>query len=96
MRDLRQYQASVRYMAAEPGPAGKRVHAISPGPVPTRAGSRIDRLGALMEAGAARAPRHALVTSEQIGNVAAFRASEASAGLTDNLVDVDNGYHVIG
>lgn len=89
-------EASVRYMAAELGPKGIRVYAVSPGPVPTRAASGIDRFDELMEAAASRAPRHSLVTIEQIGNVATFLASDAAEGMTGNLVYVDNGYNIVG
>ncbi|MDF1749501.1 MAG: enoyl-ACP reductase FabI [Alphaproteobacteria bacterium] len=89
-------EASVRYMATELGPQGIRVYALSPGPVPTRAASGIDRFDELMEAAAARAPRHALVTIEQVGALAAFLASDKATGMTGNVVYVDNGYNVRG
>ena len=89
-------EASVRYMAAELGPKGIRVYTVSPGPVPTRAASGIDRFDELMEAAAKRAPRNALVTIEQVGNVATFLASDAADGMTGNLVYVDNGYNILG
>ena len=89
-------EASVRYMAAELGPKNIRVYAVSPGPVPTRAASGIDRFDELMEAAAARAPRQSLVTIEQIGKVAAFLASGEAEGMTGNLVYVDNGANIIG
>ena len=89
-------EASVRYMAVELGSHNIRVYAISPGPLMTRAASGIDRFDELMEAAARRAPRQALVTIEQIGNVAAFLASGAADGMTGNVVYVDNGYNVTG
>jgi enoyl-[acyl-carrier protein] reductase I len=89
-------EASVRYMAAELGRKNIRVYAVSPGPVPTRAASGIDRFDELMEAAAARAPRHSLVTIEQIGKVARFLASDEADGMTGNIVHVDNGTHIIG
>lgn len=89
-------QASVQYMAAELGPKNIRVYALSPGPVPTRAASGIDRFDELMEDAAARAPRHALVTTDQIGKVARFLASDEADGMTGNIVHVDNGSNIIG
>ena len=89
-------EASVRYLAAELGPRNIRVYAVSPGPLKTRAASGIDRFDELMDQAAARAPNHALVTIEQVGNVAAFLASEGAAGMTGNVVYVDNGYNVVG
>lgn len=89
-------QASVKYMAAELGPKNIRVYALSPGPVPTRAASGIDRFDELMEDAASRAPRHALVDIDQIGRVARFLASDDADGMTGNLVHVDNGSHIMG
>lgn len=89
-------EASVRYLAAELASQGVRVYAISPGPVPTRAASGIDRFDALMEAAAEHAPKHALVTIEQIGRVAAFLASDEPEAMTGNLVFVENGYNLMG
>lgn len=89
-------EASVRYMAAELGPNGIRVYALSPGPLRTRAASGIDRFDELMEAAAKKAPMHALVTLEQIGNLAAFLASDNADGMTGNVVYIDNGYNIVG
>lgn len=89
-------EASVRYMAAELGPRGIRLYAVSPGPLQTRAASGIDRFDELMEAASARAPNHALVTIEQVGSLAAFLASDAASGMTGNTVYVDNGYNIVG
>ncbi len=89
-------EASVRYMATELGPSGIRVYALSPGPLKTRAASGIDRFDELMEAAALKAPMQALVTTEQIGNLAAFLASDKASGMTGNVVYIDNGYHVVG
>lgn len=89
-------EASVRYMAYELAAQNIRVYAISPGPLMTRAASGIDRFDELMEAAAAKAPHHALVTIEQIGKLAAFLASDNSKGMTGNLVYVDNGYNIVG
>jgi len=88
-------EASVRYMAMELGPKGVRVYALSPGPIATRAASGIDRFDELMEAAAARAPRHALVTIEQVGNLAAYLASDRADGMTGNVVHIDNGFHAV-
>lgn len=89
-------EASVRYMATELGPKGIRVYTVSPGPLKTRAASGIDRFDELMEQAAARAPRQALVTIEQVGNLCAFLASDAADGMTGNTVYVDNGYNIRG
>jgi len=89
-------QASVRYMAADLGPKGIRVHAISPGPIPTRAAAGIDQFERLLEHVAQRAPKRHLVSIEDVGAVAACLASDAAASLTGHVAYVDAGYHVMG
>lgn len=89
-------ESSVRYMAAELGPKRIRVHALSPGPLKTRAASGIDRFDELMERTRARTPEHRLVDIADVGNVAAFLASEGAAALTGNLEYIDAGYHIVG
>lgn len=88
--------ASVRSMAAELGAGGIRVHAISPGPLKTRAASGLERFDELLDAARARAPQHMLAGIDDVGNVAAFLASDAAQRLTGNVAYVDGGYHVIG
>jgi enoyl-[acyl-carrier protein] reductase I len=88
-------EASVRYMAVELGPKAIRVHALSPGPVETRAASGLDRFDELLERAARRAPQHQLVTVDDVGKVAAFLASDAAKGLTGNLTYIDAGYHIV-
>ncbi len=75
-------ESAVRYMAAELGPKGIRVHAISLGPLKTRAASGIDRFDKLLDRVAERAPQHRLVSLEDVGTVAAFLASDAARSLT--------------
>ena len=88
--------ASVRYMAAELGASGIRVHAISPGPLETRAASGLDRFDELLDAARARTPNHMLAGIDDVGNVAAFLASDAARLLTGNVEYVDAGFHVMG
>jgi len=89
-------ESAVRYMAAELGPKGIRVHAISPGPLRTRAASGIDRFDELLERAAARAPTHQLVGIEDVGAVAAFLVGDWAKALTGNTIYVDAGYHIVG
>ena len=89
-------EASVRSMAAELGPQGIRVHAISPGPLKTRAASGLDRFDELLDEARTRAPAHMLAGIDDVGNVAAFLASDAARRLTGNVEYVDGGYHVMG
>lgn len=88
-------ESMVRYLAAELGPHGKRVHAISPGPVPTRAASGLQDFDQLMQKAITRAPLRRLVTLAEIGNLAAFLASDASSGMTGQTLYIDGGYHIV-
>jgi enoyl-[acyl-carrier protein] reductase I len=82
-------ESSVRYMAAELGGKGIRVHALSPGAMATRAASGIDRFDELLARSAERAPTHHLVTVEDIGPCAAFLASDAARQLTGLTLYID-------
>lgn len=88
-------ESSVRYMAAELGPKGIRVHAVSPGPLKTRAASGIDRFDELLEQAAAQAPQGHLVTIEDVGATAAFLVSDAAKALTGSVAFVDGGYNIV-
>jgi len=88
-------ESAVRYMAAELGPKGIRVHAMSPGPLATRAASGIDRFDELLERAASRAPMHQLVTIDDVGAVAACLVSDAARKMTGNTAYVDGGYHIV-
>jgi enoyl-[acyl-carrier protein] reductase I len=89
-------ESAVRYMAAELGPKGIRVHAISPGPLKTRAASGIAGFDELLERAAARAPSHDLVTIDDVGAVAACLVSDAARAMTGATAYVDGGYHIVG
>jgi enoyl-[acyl-carrier protein] reductase I len=89
-------EATVRYMAAELGPAGIRVHAVSPGPILTRAASGIDAFGKLMDDSAIRAPANQAATIADVGAATALLLVDAASAMTGNVVFVDGGYHVMG
>lgn len=86
----------VRYMASELGPKGIRVHAISPGPIKTRAASGIDHFDELLDQAAHRSPERHLVTIDDVGAVAVYLVSDAARALTGHTVYADAGYHIIG
>ncbi|MFZ6641773.1 enoyl-ACP reductase FabI [Undibacterium sp. TC4M20W] len=88
-------ESTVRYLATELGARGTRVHAISPGPVPTRAASGLQDFDALMQKAIARSPLCRLVTLDEIGRLAAFLVSDASSGMTGQTLYVDGGYHIV-
>lgn len=89
-------ESVTRYMAAELGTKGIRVHALSPGPLATRAASGIDRFDELMARVTERAPTHHLVTIEDVGAYAAFLASDAAKSLTGSVAFIDGGYNIVG
>jgi enoyl-[acyl-carrier protein] reductase I len=86
----------VRYLAHEFGPSGIRVHAISPGPLKTRAASGIDHFDELLESAAKRAPERRLVSIEDVGAATAFLATDYAKLITGETVYVDGGYHILG
>ena len=87
-------ESSVRYAAAELGKQGIRVHALSPGPLTTRAASGIDHFDEMLVQAAARAPTHQLVTIEDVGAMAAFLASDEARNLTGGVHDIDGGLSI--
>ncbi len=89
-------ESSVRYMAAELGEKRIRVHALSPGPLKTRAASGIERFDELLERARTRTPEHRLVSIEDVGHVASFLVSDEAAALTGNIEYIDAGYHIVG
>jgi enoyl-[acyl-carrier protein] reductase I len=89
-------ESVTRYMAAELGPKKISVHALSPGPLKTRAASGIADFDQMMETAAARAPMHHLATIEDVGAYAAFLASREAANITGGIHYIDGGYHIVG
>ena len=88
-------ESSVRYIAAGLAERRIRAFAISAGPVKTRAASGIDRFDALLDAVRERTPAHRLADIEEIGNIAAFLASEAAAPMTGSVIYADGGFHTV-
>lgn len=88
-------EATVRYLAVEVGPK-IRVHAISPGPIKTRAAYGISHFDELLEAAAEKAPAKRLVTIEDVGYATAGLASDAAKLITGETIYIDGGYHIIG
>jgi enoyl-[acyl-carrier protein] reductase I len=88
-------ESAVRYIAAELGPKGIRVHAISPGPLATRAASGIPEFDELLAKAQAKAPARNLVSIDDVGNATAFLALDGARLITGETLYIDGGYHII-
>ena len=88
-------QSLVRYMAMELGPDNIRVHAVSPGPILTRAASGIEGFDDLMKHASEKSPLGRLVKLEEIAQLCAFLCSDAASGMTGQTIYVDAGCHAI-
>lgn len=88
-------ESAVRYIAAEVGPKGIRVHAISPGPLATRAASGITDFDDLLDKARVKAPARSLVSIEDVGVATAFLAHDAARLITGETLYIDGGYHII-
>jgi enoyl-[acyl-carrier protein] reductase I len=88
-------EASCRYLAYELGPRKIRVHAISPGPVKTRAASGLKDFDLLLNEAVARSPMGELVEVMDVGYTCAYLASPFAARLTGTTTYVDGGIHIM-
>ncbi len=89
-------EANVRFLAADLGPLGIRVNAISAGPIKTLAAAGIGGFRKMLAHVAAASPMRRNVTQEDVGNAAAFLCSDLAAGITGEVVYVDSGYSSVG
>lgn len=89
-------EASVRYLAADLGPKGVRVNAISAGPIRTLAASGIGDFRFILKWNEANAPLRKNVTIEQVGNSSMYLLSDLSSGVTGEIHYVDSGYSQMG
>jgi len=89
-------EASVRYLAADLGPEGIRVNAISAGPVRTLAASGIAGFKRMYGGFADVAPLRANITPEDVGRSAVYLASDLSSAVTGEVLYVDGGFNVLG
>ena len=89
-------EATVRYLAADLGPDGIRVNAISAGPIRTLSAGGIRGFRKLYGPFDQIAPLRAHVTKEDVGNTAAFLASDLAAAITGEITFVDGGFNIIG
>ncbi|MCH8505401.1 MAG: enoyl-ACP reductase [Ectothiorhodospiraceae bacterium] len=89
-------EASVRYMAYDLGAQGIRVNVLSAGPIKTLAAAVIGSFRRMLEYNARSAPLKRNVTTEEVGNVAAFLCSDLARGVTGEVIHVDSGFHMVG
>jgi enoyl-[acyl-carrier protein] reductase I len=89
-------EASVRYLAANLGPANVRVNAISAGPVNTLAARGIKGFTSMLHHHAERAPLRRNVELEEVGNAGLFLLSGMASAITGEIMFVDCGYNIVG
>jgi enoyl-[acyl-carrier protein] reductase I len=89
-------ECSVRYLAYDLGKKKIRVNAISAGPLKTLAARGISGLGDMLKSHAERAPLGRNVDVSEVGSTGVFLASDASSGITGEVIYVDCGYNIMG
>jgi enoyl-[acyl-carrier protein] reductase I len=87
---------SVRYLAADLGPRGIRVNAVSAGPIKTIAASGVHGISKMLEYHRTHAPLRKNTEQEEVGDAALFLVSPLSRGVTGEVIHVDGGFHVMG
>lgn len=88
-------ESTVRYLAADLGPEGVRVNAISAGPIKTLAASGVRGFKTLLGLAEERAPLRRNVTQLEVGQAALFLCSDLATGVTGEIMHVDAGYNVV-
>lgn len=88
-------ESTVRYLAQELGAQNIRVHAVSPGPIATRAASGIADFDQLMAKVSQRVPRGRLVSQEEVAGLVSFLVSDRATGMTGQTLYVDAGEHMV-
>lgn len=89
-------ESSVRYLAENLGKEGKRVNAISAGPIKTLSAKGIKDFSSILTVVEEKAPLHRNVTTTQVGNVATFLLSNMSDAITGQIIYADSGYNIMG
>jgi enoyl-[acyl-carrier protein] reductase I len=89
-------EMNVRYLASEFGAQNVRVNAISAGPIRTLASSAVGGILDMIHHVEDVAPLKRTVTQTEVGNAAAFLASDLASGITGQIIYVDAGYETIG
>ena len=89
-------EASVRYLAADLGPDGIRVNAVSAGPIKTLSAAGVSSFSTMLEQLPERAPMRKNVTTEEVADASVFFLSELARGVTGEVLFVDAGFHAMG
>jgi enoyl-[acyl-carrier protein] reductase I len=89
-------EANVRYLAADLGPQGIRVNAISAGPIKTLAAAGTGGIRKMLRYVGERAPLRRNVDQDEIGRTGVWLCSDLSSGVTGETVYVDAGYNILG
>jgi len=89
-------ECTVRYLAHDLGRRKIRVNAISAGPIKTLAARGVAGLGDMLKSHAERAPLQRNVEVSEVGSTGLFLASDASSGITGEIIYVDCGYNIMG
>ena len=89
-------EASVRYLADNLGKEGKRVNAISAGPIKTLSAKGIKDFSTILNVVEEKAPLRRNVTTEEVGNSVAFLMSDMSRAITGQIIYADSGYNIMG
>jgi enoyl-[acyl-carrier protein] reductase I len=89
-------EANVRYLSQSLGPRGIRVNAISAGPIKTLAAAGIGNFGKLLAFTEKNSPLRRNVTTDEVGNAAAFLLSDLASGITGEITYVDAGFNITG
>jgi len=89
-------EANVRFLALDLGPNNIRVNAISAGPIRTLAASGVKGLRQMLTRVSEASPLKRNVSTEDVGNAAAFLCSDLAAGITGQTLYVDAGYNIVG
>ena len=89
-------ESVVRFLAADLGPVGIRVNAVSAGPIKTLAAAGVGGMRGLLKYVSSINPIGRNVTIEDVGNTAAFLSSDLASGITGETIYVDGGYRNLG
>ncbi len=89
-------EMSVRYLAADLGPRGVRVNAISAGPISTASSRAIKGFLEMAHRVAEQAPLRRGTSADEVADTAVYLLSDLARGVTGEVVHVDSGYHVLG